>query len=837
MDREYETLFPSTFVLFELSNALSDVSAFQWLAKGLDSCRNVLFIDVDYPKLIAQKVEVIKESPQLVELIGNIESCGHLDGIHLQSSHYVALGCDLVQPLVLEQLLRRCTSITECTILFVAEVSMTYMDVIAADALLKWASTMPRAQFCLLEQMLPDGMDHPFAKKMIEHFQKLHSPLKSVLKYPSLAKQRSRLQSNGWFWTRAESLWQVWSDPLQISVEQRRAIDRAEAFDEWEEFVLFASHYFILVASNHKMDEEAVSACSSPQVCDGTSSVGQESKYPGHQSGLIFERGLQSSSSSRRRFGTVFQRHSRFGFYGGSGTKTRLDSTDLYEIDHDGRGAREDDDLDDTISLRDATARTCHAMATSADGISLLAGGRSTPEKPLSDCWLFDRSWSRVEDLPLPLYRHCMTWVSVSEGVCPGSGFLVYGGKSLGNQISDKWLLWQVSKGWKVIPTRGIAPGPIFGASLAATGRGRGLLAGGLTPVEVLESQLWDWRFCWQENQLYLEFLPSTLRNPDASGYISRLGAQLTACNGRLFIIGGVSNWVLSKDFECLELTAQHERPSTWSAAVSDFQIEAERPLLVGHSSIAFQDKIILIGGGAVCFSFGSVWNKDLLILRDSKSHPLLVRAVQPHNGSQNPSAPRNRHDHESHQASELQHQVCDGQMSPDPHNTELGNESRRQIAPFPFSRANVPVKTVPSWQVFASIIENREPVLLHKVDFGPCQQKWTLPYLRKKIGDQREIIVHEASDDHLDFLDKNFVYRKKAFGDFADEITDGSRQYLRSTAQDSRANQPANIAVDFPELGADIELPSALQRVRESFHSSVLRIAGNVSIWLHYDV
>lgn len=88
-----------------------------------------------------------------------------------------------------------------------------------------------------------------------------------------------------------------------------------------------------------------------------------------------------------------------------------------------------------------------------------------------------------------------------------------------------------------------------------------------------------------------------------------------------------------------------------------------------------------------------------------------------------------------------------------------------------------------------------------------------------------------------MDFREKNFSYVKMPFKDFVDNISGGSRQYLRSLASNDPSEKPANFYADFPELGPDFELPSEYDMVKKNTHSSVLRISGPVNMWLHYDV
>ena len=98
------------------------------------------FIDLDFPDLIAKKAEVIINTPQLRELIDPLERPSSPGELAIRSENYLALGCDLGDISRLEELLAESIDGSRSLILCIAEVSMTYMDVKAADALIKWAA-------------------------------------------------------------------------------------------------------------------------------------------------------------------------------------------------------------------------------------------------------------------------------------------------------------------------------------------------------------------------------------------------------------------------------------------------------------------------------------------------------------------------------------------------------------------------------------------------------------------------------------------------------------------------------------------------------------------------
>jgi tRNA wybutosine-synthesizing protein 4 len=62
--------------------------------------------------------------------------------VYLRSDGYMACGCDLKDLGTLERVLRAEFDVPATSILFVAEVSVTYMPVEDADALIRWASTL-----------------------------------------------------------------------------------------------------------------------------------------------------------------------------------------------------------------------------------------------------------------------------------------------------------------------------------------------------------------------------------------------------------------------------------------------------------------------------------------------------------------------------------------------------------------------------------------------------------------------------------------------------------------------------------------------------------------------
>ena len=117
----------------------SDPLAFQWLSKRT-SLLNATFVDVDYPELIAKKCNVIMNTAQLQEMLSPFQEANKAGGVFLRSNQYSALGCDLTNVENLERTLAGVLDLSSSLILCTAEVSITYMNIEAADALIKWAA-------------------------------------------------------------------------------------------------------------------------------------------------------------------------------------------------------------------------------------------------------------------------------------------------------------------------------------------------------------------------------------------------------------------------------------------------------------------------------------------------------------------------------------------------------------------------------------------------------------------------------------------------------------------------------------------------------------------------
>lgn len=537
--------------------------------------------------------------------------CGALSGFHrpqvdsaviARSKEYLAVGCDLRELDELAMVLEEELHVSECSmaVLFVAEVSVAYMTREASQAVLEWAAGYEDVRFCLLEQQIPDGKDHPFAQTMLKHFEKLRTPLRAV---GTMDQMKERFAGAGWPTDAIDirSLWKFWQD---LPDAQRRSIDAVEPFDEWEEFALFGLHYFILVARKQLVldkDSNGLSTFSS-DPCETLQHADQNGSMAGLDISELPE------PHSYRRFAAVLpapaveQSTTHVGIHGGLGTRERLSTCDMYGS------------VQTQCELRGPplpSALMCHTITRVNPGPNyLLVGGRTSPNSASVGCWLrHDNTWRPVQSLPEGRYRHCAVPVSFVD--VPG-GVLVAGGKRDDGSLRPDWMLWSPERNWQCLEVSSEEqPSSRFGASLCLDidSTSSGYLTGGMDASGLVIDDIWRWTLHIKNKKVMVSFEDITKQFESSLGVLrpslGRFGASIIEHDNSLLLVGGIGRHaLLTRRTEVLDLTKR--------IAVS--LRGSPRPLLVGCSITSAGEDLLALGGGATCFSFGTHWNSSCLL-------------------------------------------------------------------------------------------------------------------------------------------------------------------------------------------------------------------------------
>ena len=325
---------------------------------------------------------------------------------------------------------------------------------------------------------------------MIAHFEKLNTRLRSVQKYPTLDAQSNRFQQLGWTNISIRNLWELWASPDFLSSSERQALDYVEPFDEWEEFALFGCHYFLLVAGNNPLqptDNNQKSVLNIP---------GETKLSPSMQvAQVLFSENPKGHACAR--FGAVLALRGSdrgrpiYGNHGGMGLKSRMDSCDVFAPSG---FSKVENSLNPLVSPIYPSSRMCHTITDMEDGTSLLVGGRTSPDKGLTDCWLHHRwagVWEPIDNLPYPLYRH--------QAVYLGRGCVILStGRINSHELSEHYLIWSRRLGWVTCQTGDEVPPVTYGSMFLkgftqSTEKTYGLIAGGLSRDGVIQTKLWRW--------------------------------------------------------------------------------------------------------------------------------------------------------------------------------------------------------------------------------------------------------------------------------------------------------------------------------------------------------
>lgn len=96
---------------------------------------------MDYPQLIDKKRDVVFAKSLLRDALLKTRLLPAEAPVRVRSEQYLAIGCDLRDLQLLEKTLRNELDIVDSSILFVAEVSVTYMPLMDANKLIEWANT------------------------------------------------------------------------------------------------------------------------------------------------------------------------------------------------------------------------------------------------------------------------------------------------------------------------------------------------------------------------------------------------------------------------------------------------------------------------------------------------------------------------------------------------------------------------------------------------------------------------------------------------------------------------------------------------------------------------
>jgi tRNA wybutosine-synthesizing protein 4 len=581
------------------------------------------------------------------------------------------------------------------------------------------------AEFCLLEQLLPSGPDHPFAKTMLAHFDKLKTSLRSVHRYQTLDSQGERFHSRGWQHVDLCDLWEAWSGDDFISPEERRVLDNIEPFDEWEELVLFGRHYLVLHAT----------AAPSPNEHPEKRRLREEPRPSGLNIGVT-PHGTPCKTL-KRRFGNAASVSNVEGqIYGvhmlGLGENARSETYDVYALSHTKSPSLR-------LPLSGPLPRMCSTSTDLGSYGVLLTGGRSSPAKAMSDCWLLKRGpsvyWTKIWDLPKPLYRH-------SAVRLPNSSLaLVVGGKTGPADVSSNAFVLHPEKGWLTCQLLGTgAPIQVFGAALVNASKPavehgvfEGMLSGGMKQDGTLNCDAYWWRLELTDAEQPKLTLNKMDVDNRAQSILSVFGSSVVDLGSSAAICGGVGDEPSIQGQHVALLQPEDGKVGDLGSYYPP-KGSTEWPFMVGSSVLARGRQLTVFGGGAVCFSMGSYWESrswDIELLLDSQGG--YYSGLGTCEYLESPKVLGKAQDEtESRQ-----------------NGAEVGTKAKATIT-------LIPRVHLTSGEDFRRYLQDGKPVVIEGLNIGDCLEKWTPAYMVEQVGKEKKVCgkmrsrITETAPDEL---------------------------------------------------------------------------------------
>ncbi|KAI7967903.1 hypothetical protein MJO29_001180 [Puccinia striiformis f. sp. tritici] len=827
-----------------------DPTFFKLVASTTNQYQDFRYVDVDYPELIAKKYQLISQSEELNQILPGFKQTKIGDWIQLPKCSYALLGCDLNDSQDFIHKLTHSLGIQENDhILFVSEVSTVYMPAERSDLLIQdLCLRFPNMIWSCLEQVLSTNRSG-FSITMLNHFNKLKTPIRGTLGYPTLSHQVNRLNKH---WNIVEmstmlDLWKAFDDHPATRIEKERII-QLEEFDEWEELDLFLSHYILGIAYSNpnlmiqRVQKEGISLPAlRRRICETPSKT--ENLLPWKNYTSI------ETSIQRRGHTSTSLPDGRILIFGGFGlppsntkrsTHSRLSNPIILKLSSQGSIHTVQLPMDSSTP----SSRLYHTASLISVGESsyvFLFGGRTSPQTPLFDVHLFNcatNQWSPItpsgsDPWPAPRFRHVALSIQIGNSSC----VLVHGGIGLDREIlQDSWLFDPSSNSWTHLVDLDQLIGPrhshqvyydsveqhfyVFGGvSAICDGFGTNRIGRNIR-----------FTYSFKNHSIALDSselltFNSLTHEPLLHRYAHRI-IEWDQPNKTLIMSGGISeNGVIDAENQYIYLNLKFN-----TYQILDLPRLISAPIMIGHSFsiLDLTDTVkvaLVIGGGATCFSFGSNFDTHIEIISDSDLliSNLMVSKEKP-----------------------TQKSMVDG--STFDHSSEDTWDKPTELSRLDLAK-----------QGWLDVIAEAVPVIFNtQLQIGNCLDLWSNDYLKLKCG-HKKCSVHVSNptksppstennnnNNTLKWHDKNFKYQTMNFKELIDRTleipipdqTDKTVLYLRSLSNSPKL--PSNFDLDFKEISHGFQIPQVIKdyiQDQNRFFSSVLRVSGaDMGLWAHYD-
>ena len=586
-----------------------------------------------------------------------------------------------------------------------------------------------------------------------------------------------------------------WINALDDKEKER--VDKLEMFDEEEEIKIKCAHYFLATSfkdstnsnyfdsiylnlkpvfdysSNPKIEQ---SLCKWNDVSSLTSGKKTSSMRWGHSANLLNNNNIII-----------------FGGYGGSKSHARLNDVLLVNPNT----------LEMTepfVSGVPPSPRMFHTSSLYKESIYIV-GGRESPTNALNQVYQLScgdqYSWKQIEtqgSFPAR-WRHSASVINNS--------IYIFGGRSQDNVFNDCFKLNLETMEWTKVETSGNIPSPRYSHTSNVINSTQLLIFGGISNSSTLYNDVY-----------VLDTLTNVWSKIETKGVeiSKRFSHSATNVGENIYVIGGCSPAALN------DIYVLNTSNWTWSTVL----LSNTNAILSKHTCILYNDSLLLLGGGALCFSFGTFFNSLEVLSLNGSNFTVSPASTSDLNNNNNIKSDVNNNNTTT---------------------TDSGAKTTTKKPKKSKKVSEIPRIENPTVEEFLNISQNlRKPVIITNSNMGQCTKLWTPEYLSQLLKG-KEIAIHISPHKNLDFLNKNYKFQNMDFEQVFAKLYDPSftdKIYVRSSGANVRKDV-SDIWETYPELTKDFQVPEfcpMAQRSSSQYFSSVFRVSSKeTTMWTHYDV
>lgn len=172
-------------------------------------------------------------------------------------------------------------------------------------------------------------------------------------------------------------------------------------------------------------------------------------------------------------------------------------------------------------------------------------------------------------------------------------------------------------------------------------------------------------------------------------------------------------------------------RPSVDGFDVTNFSTSSDdehMPFMIGSSIMFYDDSLLVMGGGATCFSMGTFWETGIY-----KVH-MPDHILDPFYRTSRPSASS---------------KSAPGLIGSRKFSTTSATTASEDARSFHRGEHGIQITPVPRIQLesaeqFQKILRDGKPVIFKSCNIGHCQSKWSPEFLVSQIGANEKVCRHE---------------------------------------------------------------------------------------------